>query len=658
MATTKKTADYGDAQIKVLKGVEAIQRRPGMYTDLDSTNHMIGEVFDNSQDEALAGAASRIEVELFEDGAVAVEDDGRGIPTGFNKEEGVSTPELIFTHTHAGGKFGEADNRGAYGASGGLHGVGVKMTNALSLRLEVTIWRDGWEHALAFEHGKVVEPLKKKKSADPAKHGTRVKVWPDPKYFNGGFQLARFEHMLRSKAVLMHGVEVVWKRPDRDAVSWKFESDLGQFLTEELGEDSLTVAPVFQMEKDYEQDEGAFLRGEGFTLAVAFQEQGRGFRQSYVNLIPTKDGGQHEAGLKAGMYGAIKGVLDHMGLIPAKIKVEPEDVWARAAFVLSTKLIDPSFQNQTKDKMTSPKGKVLVEKLVRDNLELWLHDHPDHARAIGELIVSEAQRRQKSNLPVERRAGTGASVLPGKLTDCRSNDPSICELFLVEGDSAGGSTKEGRDKDRQAVLPLKGKIYNCWEVDSAEMMAHDEPRAIAVAIGVPPHMGKTAAEVDLSKLRYHSIIILSDADDDGLHIQSLLAAYFLRHYPALIEKGHIFVAQPPLFRVDAPAKKGSKEKEEKIYVQDQGALDRTLRELEKRNVPRDKILIQRFKGLGEMNAQELCDTTLEPSMRTLYRLVNEDAAVTEEAFNLMMVKKNSDSRRMWMEQDGNTVNSD
>lgn len=657
--TTKPTPKYDDSQIKVLKGVEAIQRRPGMYTDLDSTNHMIGEVVDNAQDEALAGAADRIEVELFEDGAVSVEDNGRGIPTGFNKEEGMTTPEVIFTLTHAGGKFGEAGDRGAYGASGGLHGVGVTMTNALSTRLEVTIWRDGWEHALAFELGKVVEPLKKKKAADPQKHGTRVKVWPNPKYFNGGFQLARFEHGLRAKAVLMPGVEVIWKRPDRDATVWKFEKDLSKFLAEELGEESLTVAPIFQMDKEYEQDEPPFLKSEGFTLALAFQEQGKAIRQSYVNLIPTKDGGQHEAGLKAGMYAAIKGVLDHHNMVPAKIKVEPEDVWARAAFVLSTKLIDPTFQNQTKDKMTLPRGKVLVEKLVRDNLELWLHDHPAHAKAIGELVVSEAQRRQKANAPIERRTGSSAAVLPGKLSDCQSNDPSICELFLVEGDSAGGSVVQGRDKNRQAVLPLRGKVINTWEFDTAEMLEHNEPRDIGAAVGVAPHMGKTAAEVDLSKLRYHRIFILADADIDGFHIQTLLMTLFLRHFPALIERGHVWIAQPPLFRIDVDVpKKGSKEKQQKLYVLSEMERDQALKSLAKQGVPDHKISIQRFKGLGEMNPDQLWETTLDWDARHSLQLTVKDAAAMLAAFDMMLMKKNADLRKEWMEREGATVEAD
>ena len=658
MATSKKVADYGDDQIKVLKGVEAIQRRPGMYTDQESTNHMIGEVVDNAQDEALAGAATRIEVELFEDGAVAVEDNGRGIPTGFNKAEGMSTPEVIFTLTHAGGKFGEAGSRGAYGASGGLHGVGVTMTNALSNRLEVTIWREGWEHHLAFEYGKVVEPLKKKKSDDPNKHGTRVKVWPNPKYFNGGFQVARFEHMLRSKAVLMPGVEVVWKRPDRDAMVWKFESDLSLFLTEEVGEESLPVAPTFQMEREFSENEGAFLANEGFNLAVMFQEQGRTVRQSYVNLIPTKDGGQHEAGLKAGLFSAIKGVLDHLNLVPAKIKVEPDDVWAKASFVLSVKLIDPTFQNQTKDKMTDPRGKALVERLVRDNFELWLHDHPDRARAIGELVVAEAQRRQKANTTIERRQGSSAAVLPGKLTDCESNDPTLCELFLVEGDSAGGSVRQGRDRRYQALLPLRGKVINTWELDMPEMMSHNEPRDISAAIGVEPHTGKSAKDVDLSRLRYHKILILADADVDGFHIQTLLITLFLRHFPALIEKGHVWVAKPPLFRIDAPAKKGSKEKFEKIYVLNEIEQQRVLKELDKRGVKEHQITIQRFKGLGEMDPKQLKETTLDKDARQAMQLTILDAQATQEAFDLMMVKKNVEPRREWMEHEGGQVDAD
>lgn len=658
MTAAKKTADYGDSQIKVLKGIEPILRRPGMYTDTESPNHMIGEVIDNAQDEALAGEASKISVELFEDGSVAVEDNGRGIPTGMNKAEGKSTVEVIFTTTHAGGKFGEAGNRGAYGMTGGLHGVGVTVTNALSKRLEVTIWRDGYEHQITFENGAVSSPLKKKKAEDPARRGTRVHAWPDLKHFDGPLQVARFERMLHAKAVLMPGVEVVWKRPDRDVVSWKFVDGIGEFLTEELGEESLVVAPLFQANKFYEGEEGNFHEGEGFDLALGFQEQGHAVRQSYVNLIPTKDGGQHESGLRSGMYQAIKGVLDHLGIVPSKVKVEPEDVWAKSSFILSVKLLDPAFQNQTKDKMTDKRGKELVEKLVRDNLELWLHDHPDHARAIGELVVSEAQRRQKAHVNVERRSSTSAAVLPGKLTDCESNDPTICELFLVEGDSAGGSVRQGRDRTRQALLPLRGKVINTWELDTADLITHAEPRDIGAAIGVAPHMGKPVDQVDLSKLRYHKIFILADADIDGFHIQVLLMTLFLKHFPAVIEGGHLWIAQPPLFRIDAPAKKGSKEKFEKIYVLNEPEREKALRDLEKRGVKEHQITIQRFKGLGEMNPIQLRETTLDPSARATLQLTVADAKATLEAFELMMVKKNSDSRRIWMERDGSHVEAD
>jgi topoisomerase-4 subunit B len=651
---TKKT-NYTDSDIGVLKGIAPIQQRPGMYTSTETPNHMLGEIIDNARDEAMGGFADRLRIELFDDGSLEVEDNGRGIPTGIHPEEKIPTVEVIFTIPHSGGKF----NKDVYKFSGGLHGVGVTVTNALSTRVDVTIYRDGYEHQIGFVNGAVAEPLRKKKLPPEQKdrHGTKVRAWPDPKYFDGPLQVAQIERALHAQAVLLPGVEVAWTRPGHEEVVWKFTDGIAEFLTQELGEESVLVAPLFQANRHFDKAEGIFLENEGFDLILAFQEQGRAVRESYVNLIPTKDGGQHEAGLKAGLFSALRASMDQLGLVPPKVKVEADDVWAKASFILSVRLAETAFAGQTKDKMTARKGKELVERLVSDNFVLWLNDHPDYARAIGELVVLEAQRRQKSSMPIERAKGHSAAVLPGKLVDCLSNDGSLCELFLVEGDSAGGSAQQGRDKNTQAVLPLRGKVVNTWDLDTAQVLSHAEPSDISAAIGIPPHMGKRLAEVDLSKLRYHKILILADADIDGFHIQCLLATLFLRHFPALVEGGHIWIAQPPLYRVDAPGKKGAKEKARKLYALDEAALDRIRKDLAKEGVPDDKWRIQRFKGLGEMNPEQLKETTLDPSSRHALQLTVSNAAEVIETFELMMGEK-VEPRRRWMEEMGGTVEAD
>jgi topoisomerase-4 subunit B len=658
---SKQKANYTASDIGVLKGLDPVRKRADMYTNTENPNHMIGEVIDNAQDENLAGYANIIRVEVHDDGSVTIEDNGRGIPVDIHPEEKVPAVQVIFTTLHSGGKFDKDDGSdSAYGVTGGLHGVGVSVTNALSTRLEVTSYRDGQAHFMAFKDGYIAEKLRSEKlpKEEKGRTGTRVTAWPDPKYFHENLNLKALETLLHAKAVLMPGVEVTFVRPNHEPVVWKFEDGLVQHLTEEIGEEALLAAPIFQTSHIYLANEGAFRKDEGFDLAMCFLEQGRAVRESYVNLIPTKDGGQHEAGLRAGLYEALHAVMDRLNLIPAKLKVESEDVSSKVSFLLSVKMRDPKFHGQTKDKMVSREGKALVQSLVRDKFELWLNDHTEHARAIGAVIIAEAQRRQKANVPVERRSSSSAAVLPGKLTDCASNDPSICELFLVEGDSAGGSVSQGRDRERQALLPLRGKVINTWEFDSHEAMLHTEPRDISAAIGVAMHPGKKASEVDLSKLRYHKIFILADADIDGFHIQTLLITLFLKQFPALVEKGHIWIAQPPLYRVDAPAKKGSKEKFEKLYALDQAELAKILKDLEKRGVKAHQHTIQRFKGLGEMNPAQLWETTLDPTSRHTLQLEVKDPEATLSAFNLMMVKKNSGMRCDWMEREGATVEAD
>ena len=544
MATSKR-ADYGESSIKVLKGLEPVKQRPGMYTLTDNPLHIIQEVIDNSSDEVLAGGASRIEVTLHTDGSVTVLDDGRGIPVGIHEEEGVPAVQLVFTQLHAGGKF-EKDSGGAYSFAGGLHGVGVSVTNALSTRMEVTVWREGKEHRIVFADGNVIEPLTSVKSPRPkSQTGTRVRAWPDPRYFDSptvpAEQLVR---LLRSKAVLMPGCEVVLINEKNETTqSWKFDGGLREYLMSELTADPL-IEP-FESQGYAEDDSMGFAVGEGASWVVVWQEEGSTVRESYVNLIPTPAGGTHESGLREGLYLAMKAFIEAHGLMQKNVKLLTEDVFARASCILSAKVLDPQFQGQTKERLNNRDALRLVSNFVRTQFEFWLNSHVEDGKKLAELVIKQAQARQNSAKKVTKRKGSSVAVLPGKLTDCESEDITLNELFLVEGDSAGGSAKLARDKHFQAILPLRGKVLNTWEVDRDRIFANNEIHDISVAIGVDPHGFND--EADLSQLRYGKICIMADADVDGSHIQVLLLTLFFRHFPDLIRKGHIFVSRPPLF---------------------------------------------------------------------------------------------------------------
>jgi topoisomerase-4 subunit B len=649
---------YSAKDIKVLKGLEPVRKRPGMYTRTENPNHIIQEVVDNAQDEALGGHATAITVEQHEDGSISVEDDGRGIPTDIHPDEGVPVIEVIFTSLHSGAKFDKSDDN-AYGFSGGLHGVGVSVTNALSTRMDVTVWRDGYQHTLTFENGNITVPLKRTKLPveDKEKHGTRVHAWPDPKYFeHPTLNVPEIERYLRTKGVLLKGTRVTWIRPNRPPTVWEFPGGLPQYLEEQADNDGW-VAPVFNVTLAHDGTQPGFARGEGFELAMGFAAEGRSARESYVNLIPTPQGGRHESGLRQGMLDAVRAVADRMGVIPKGIKIEGEDVWARMSFILSVKLMEPDFQGQTKDRLTSEKAQRLVAGLLRDVMELWLNDHPVYAQAIVELVVNEAVSRSKTAAKAERKRGSSAATLPGKLSDCDSKDVERTELFIVEGDSAGGSGKQGRDKSTQAILPIRGKLLNSWETESHKALESETVHDIAVAIGVDPHPGKKAADVDLSRLRYGKVFIMADADVDGSHIQVLLLTLFLRHFPALIEKGIIWIARAPLYRIDAPAKKGTKVPR-KFYATNQEELASVRKLLGKEGLNEDKIAVSRFKGLGEMNPEQLWETTMNPDSRSPIQIKMTDQNIATAAFNLMMVKKNANQRREWMEAEGHTVEAD
>ncbi|KDB52774.1 DNA topoisomerase IV subunit B [Sphaerotilus natans subsp. natans DSM 6575] len=658
-ASTAPSA-YGEASIRVLKGLEPVKQRPGMYTRTDNPLHIVQEVLDNAADEALAGHGRRIGVTLHADGSVSVEDDGRGIPFGLHPEEGVPVVEIVFTRLHAGGKFDKGSG-GAYSFSGGLHGVGVSVTNALSTRLQVTVWRERQVATLAFSGGDVIEPLAVR-PAGPAssgdrRQGTTVRVWPDAKYFESP-ELPRGElmHLLRSKAVLMPGVTVtLHHEKSGETQTWCYAAGLRDYLAQNLGGEVLI--PLFEGARHAGAGESeSFAEGEGASWCVAFLEEGASLRESYVNLIPTVAGGTHEAGLKDGLFQAVKGFIELHALCPKGVKLMPDDVFGRASFVLSAKVLDPQFQGQTKERLNSRDALKLVSAFVRPALELWLNQHVEHGRKLAELVIRQAQARQRAGQKVEKKKGSGVAVLPGKLTDCESRDIAVNEVFLVEGDSAGGSAKMGRDKETQAILPLRGKVLNAWEVERDRLFANNEIHDIAVAVGVDPH--GPGDQPDLSGLRYGKICILSDADVDGSHIQVLLLTLFFRHFPKLIEAGHVFVARPPLYRVDAPAR--GRKPAAKLYALDEGELQAILDKLRKEGAREGAWSVSRFKGLGEMNAEQLWETTLNPDTRRLLRveLGPVDLADTTRSFGRLMGKGEAAARRELMELHGDAVEID
>jgi len=657
----KSAGAYGESSIRVLKGLEPVKQRPGMYTRTDNPLHIIQEVIDNAADEALAGFGKRIDVTVHADGSVSVEDDGRGIPFGLHPEEQVPVVEIVYTRLHAGGKFDKGAG-GAYSFSGGLHGVGVSVTNALSKRLEVTVYREGQVANLAFAHGDVVEPLKTRKAAPgDRKGGTTARAWPEAKYFESvEFPRAELTHLLRSKAVLMPGVTVTLTleksgRHEADQQTWLYKGGLRDYLMQTLPADP--VIPPFEGEHYADRGETEnFAEGEGAAWCVAFTEDGAPVRESYVNLIPTVAGGTHESGLKDGLFGAIKGFIEIHSLLPKGVKLMPEDVFSRASFVLSANVLDPQFQGQIKERLNSRDALRLVSTYVKPSLELWLSQHVGHGKRLAELVIQQAQTRQRASQKVEKRKGSGVAVLPGKLTDCESRDLKLNELFLVEGDSAGGSAKMGRNKETQAVLPLRGKVLNAWEVERDRLFANNEIHDIAVAIGVDPH--SATDEPDLSGLRYGKICILSDADVDGSHIQVLLLTLFFRHFPKLIATGRIFIAKPPLFRIDAPAR--GKKPAAKIYALDEGELNATLDKLRKEGARENAWSISRFKGLGEMNAEQLWDTTLNPDTRRLLQTEFGALGFDETVLSLtkLMGKGEAQARRDLMELHGDSVEVD
>ena len=649
---------YDEQSIQVLKGLEPVRARPGMYTRTDTPLHIIQEMIDNAADEALGGFAKHVAVELFADGSVSVEDDGRGIPVGPHPVEKAPTVEVVFTRLHAGGKF-DKKGGGAYAFSGGLHGVGVSVTNALSKRFEVRVKREGAVYEMAFAGGDVVEKLKKTGRASPKESGTWVRAWPDPKYFDSVKIVKRdLEALLRAKAVLLPGLKVTLvDQSSKDKREWLYAGGLNAYLQEGLDGLDGYVSPIFAGESFVGADDGTYAQGEGAAWAVAWAEAG-GEGESFVNLIPTVLGGTHEAGLRNAVYESVKEFCEHHELLTRGLSLQSEDAWKPLRYVLSAKLLDPQFQGQTKERLSSREAVKLIASRVKDPLDAWLNQNVEEGKKIAQLAISAATARQKAGKVVEKRRGSGVAVLPGKLTDCESQDMTRNEVFLVEGDSAGGSAKQGRDRHYQAILPLKGKVLNTFEVDAKELYANNEVHDIAVALGIDPHEASAFPTV-LDNLRYGKVIIMADADVDGAHIQTLLLTLFYRHFPKLIERGHVFIAQAPLYSIRV-APHGKVKAERRLYALDDAERAQILEKLADEGVKDHLVHIGRFKGLGEMNPEQLRETTMHPDTRRLIEMRLDDAerAIAQGVFTLLMAKGEAAGRRAWMEENGHTVEAD
>jgi topoisomerase-4 subunit B len=660
-------AKYDEQSIKVLKGLEPVRARPGMYTRTDSPLHIIQEVVDNAADEALGGFAKKIAVTLHKDGSVSVEDDGRGIPVGPHPVEKAPTVEVVFTRLHAGGKF-DKKGGGAYAFSGGLHGVGVSVTNALSRRMEVRVTRDGAVHEMAFENGEVVQKLKKAGSAPPRASGTWVRAWPEPKYFDSPkVRFEELESLLRAKAVLLPGLRVTLEEEgtvvegragkSKTRREWLYQGGLSAYLREKIDGAPGYVSPIFAGESFVGAGDSTFAEGEGAAWAIAWAEAG-GEGESFVNLIPTVLGGTHEAGLRNAVYESIKEFCAHHELLTRGVSLQSEDAWKPLRYLLSARILDPQFQGQTKERLSSRESVKLVASRVKDPLDAWLNQNVEEGKKIAQLAISAATARQRAGKVVEKRRGSGVAVLPGKLTDCESQDMTRNEVFLVEGDSAGGSAKQGRDRQYQAILPLKGKVLNTFEVDSKELYANAEVHDIAVALGIDPHEPGAPDSV-LDNLRYGKVIIMADADVDGSHIQTLLLTLFYKHFPKLIESGHVFIAQAPLYSIRV-APHGKVKAEKRIYALDEQELAHEQEKLRDEGVRDNLIHVGRFKGLGEMNPEQLRETTMHPDTRRLIEMRLDDAerTIAEPVFRRLMGKAEAASRRAWMEQEGHTIEAD
>ena len=623
------TPNYSASDIEVLSGLDPVRRRPGMYTETSRPNHLAHEVIDNSVDEALAGHCTAITLVVHKDGSLSVADNGRGMPVDIHPIEKVSGVELILTRLHAGGKFSD----GAFGYSGGLHGVGVSVVNALSRQLQCRVRRGGKEYSIGFRDGNLTEPLSEVGTVAKAVTGTTVHFWPDPKFFDSDkFQVSDLRHTIKAKAVLCPGLRVRYENEASGEVEeWFYTGALTEYLLEQLGDvDRMPKEPLAgKMGSAHDAVEWALVWAPDISAAVA---------ESYVNLIPTSGGGTHVNGLRAGICAAVREFAEFRSLLPRGVKLAPEDIWHGVSFVLSIKLREPQFAGQTKERLGSREAAALVEAYVRDATALWLNQHPDAGEGIARFAIDNAQERLKAAQRVTRKRAVSGPALPGKLADCSSQDPKRSELFLVEGDSAGGSARQARDRSIQAVMPLRGKILNTWELEHGQVASSEEVHNISIAIGVDP------GSPDISELRYHKICILADADSDGQHIATLLCALFLRHFRPLVSAGHVYVAMPPLYRIDAG--------KQVYYALDDAERDGFLARIAAEN-SRTRPTTTRFKGLGEMSPLQLRETTMDPPTRRLVQLTLDGTDTTDQLMDMLLAKKRAADRRDWLEQNGN-----
>ena len=623
------TEQYDASAIEVLSGLDPVRKRPGMYTDTTRPNHLAQEVIDNSVDEALAGFARNIEVTLHVDGGVAVRDDGRGMPVDIHPEQGVTGVEVILTKLHAGGKFSHKN----YRYSGGLHGVGVSVVNALSARLEVEIRRGGRTYAMSFAQGEKTSELEEIGTTKVRDTGSIVRFWPEPKYFDSPrISVSRLKHLLRAKAVLCPGLKITLREEaTAEETCWHYENGLPEYLLDQIGHVECAPAEPFtgSMEASGEAADWALVWAQDVREVVA---------ESYVNLVPTPQGGTHVNGLRAGLTEAIREFCDFRDLLPRGVKIAPEDVWERCQYVLSVKLQEPQFSGQTKERLSSRECVAFVSGVVKDAFSLWLNQHPALGETIAALVIESAQKRLKASRQVVRKKVTSGPALPGKLADCSSQDTRLTELFLVEGDSAGGSAKQARDREFQAIMPLRGKILNTWEVESDSVLASQEVHDIALALGVDP------GSPDIGNIRYGKVCILADADSDGNHIATLLCALFVRHFRPLVAAGHVFVAMPPLYRIDVG--------KHIYYALDDSERKGVLDRIEAEKI-KGKVNVQRFKGLGEMNPSQLRETTMNPDTRRLIQLSLDDGEATDQQLDMLLAKKRAGDRKVWLEEKGN-----
>ena len=625
-------SNYDASSIEVLTGLEPVKKRPGMYTDTENPNHLAQEVVDNSVDEAVSGYATQINVTLHTDNSMSVEDNGRGIPIDIHPKEGTPAVEVILTKLHAGGKF----SNDSYQFSGGLHGVGISVVNALSSSIEVWIKRDAKQYYMKFESSVKSNDLEEIGTVGKRNTGTLIKFMPDAKFFDSvKFSIKKLRHNLRSKAVLCPGLEVNFKNEiDETEDTWLFKDGIKDYLQASL--DGLECVPSIPFVASFETKE------EQLDCALTWTENTSNITaESFVNLIPTIGGGTHVNGLRSGLTDALKEFCEFRNLIPKNIKLTPDDVWQRIAYVLSIKILDPQFSGQTKERLSSRECASFVSGVVKDSFSLWLNQHTDIAEKIAELAILNAQSRLKTAKKVVRKKIVSGPALPGKLSDCTSSDLEQTEVFLVEGDSAGGSAKQARDKNYQAILPLRGKILNTWEVDSSQVLASNEIHDISIAIGLEPDNN------DLSGLRYGKVCILADADSDGLHIATLICALFVKHFPKLVSQGHVYVAMPPLYRIDAG--------KQVFYALDDKEKEQFEARLLKEN-KRQKIQVQRFKGLGEMNPKQLRETTMQPDTRRLIQLTLNHPLQIAETMDMLLSKKRASDRKSWLESKGNLAN--